>query len=233
MTDNNKEKSKRSEKSLQARKAIILAAAFGSIFALAGFWLAAILGEGAHPNLFPIPGGILGLLIGASIGLFSAYPSHVSRIFKAISKIPGRVFGKISKKARLIIAACFLLLIAGYSWIMLAETRSVQHFRLQLILGKSDFGKIDLGGADLRGVNLRWADLHGANLSEAVLVWADLRWADLRGTDLRGTDLGRTAMGGHYPPEKNFLEGAIYDEDTIWPPGMSPDRYGAVFIPSE
>jgi uncharacterized protein YjbI with pentapeptide repeats len=78
--------------------------------------------------------------------------------------------------------------------------------------------------ADLRGANLYGADLRTANLNGANLRGADLRWADLRGADLTAAKLQ------HINPNGADLKGAIYDDNTQWPPGFHWDGYGVRWV---
>jgi uncharacterized protein YjbI with pentapeptide repeats len=68
---------------------------------------------------------------------------------------------------------------------------------------------VDLQEADLRFARLQKANLSGASLCRAALGRAQLQEADLREADLQKADLN----------DAN-LEGALADEDTVWPEGF-------------
>lgn len=116
-------------------------------------------------------------------------------------------------------------------------------------------GGADITGADFTAADIRQADLGfvfgddaiftHANLCEAGL-WGgyfrgaqfyeaglyairrpgDMRETDLRGADLRKADLGGTDLRGA-KLRGALLSGAIYDADTKWPRGFSPQKAGA------
>lgn len=90
---------------------------------------------------------------------------------------------------------------------------------------------LDLTGADLRDADLRGCDLRGADLLVADLTGADLRGCDLRGARLRGADLlGADLRGADLRGAggllDGYLEGATYNEDTMWPEYFSPEGQG-------
>lgn len=107
----------------------------------------------------------------------------------------------------------------------------------------------NLSGASLIGTDLTGANLSGASLAGANLVGANLRGADLRGADLRAAELVATSDLLDW---KNFddntlsslseaqwnklelgdaiLDGAKYDNLTIWPDGFTPPA-GVIYQP--
>jgi len=87
---------------------------------------------------------------------------------------------------------------------------------------------VDLSEANLQAANLRYADMREAKLKGARMREAFLGEANLRGADLCGVDLGeaRFSFAGVEGPD---LVGAIYDQDTKWPPGIDPAVAGALF----
>ena len=118
----------------------------------------------------------------------------------------------------------------------------------------ADLSEADLLGANLAQTNL-WgscltrANLREANLSGANLQEVDLTRAWLLGTDLSETNLRKANLAGAIlenvsranlskvinPVEANIrerhsinLQGAKYDQDTIWPEGFDPVEAGAV-----
>ncbi len=84
---------------------------------------------------------------------------------------------------------------------------------------KAELRRIDLTGADLMGANLSEADLTGAMLDRADLSKAYLVNVRLYGASLVSTNLDSTD-----------LRGALYDDDTIFPPGTYPESRGAYRI---
>ena len=94
---------------------------------------------------------------------------------------------------------------------------------------------VDLQGADLRWAWLRWAQLDGADLSYADLRNAHLDGASLAGAEmaeaqLRGAHLEGASLLGVLDLGQAQLEGALADDDTIWPEGFSPREAGITFI---
>ena len=98
-----------------------------------------------------------------------------------------------------------------------------------------------LAGANLKGADLYWAllftaNLRGANLEWAVMRGADLKSADLEGANLRNADLSRDNVGGGTSLEGanllgtdlrwTKLDGATYDESTVFPDGFDPASAG-------
>jgi uncharacterized protein YjbI with pentapeptide repeats len=79
-----------------------------------------------------------------------------------------------------------------------------------------ELNHVPFGGADLTDANLQRAFLRGADLREARLAGADLRRARLTGATLCRADLVEAD-----------LRGAIYDDQTRWPPGFDADERGA------
>jgi hypothetical protein len=104
--------------------------------------------------------------------------------------------------------------------------------------GDRNFAKIDLS----RGVDLSWQDLSGANftgadfygavlssiqltastLSQANLAHANLSQANLSAANLRGADLTGAIL------DNVNLQGAIYDEQTMFPYGFNVIASGCI-----
>ena len=74
---------------------------------------------------------------------------------------------------------------------------------------------------DFYQANLREAGLRGAHLQEAVFYDADLSKAVLRDAKLAGANFYRATLDGAN------LNGAEYDDKTIWPEGFKVDESGA------
>jgi hypothetical protein len=109
-----------------------------------------------------------------------------------------------------------------------------------------DLHGISLRNADVRnallmGANLREADfteaclanaiLDGAILTHAVLHRAILTGASFKGARLEQANLSKarilfTDFSGAFLKDVN-LDGASYDESTLWPKGFIPEEFGA------
>lgn len=103
-------------------------------------------------------------------------------------------------------------------------------------LHDADLSGASLIGADLTGANLNRASLAGANLVGAVLRGVDLRGADLRDAELIATaelldrknldddELTRLseAQWNKLALGNAILDGARYDNQTLWPEGFTP-----------
>ena len=76
-------------------------------------------------------------------------------------------------------------------------------------LSRADLSGADLTGADLENANLYGADLGGADLTNTILCGAVLVGADMSGAIVDGTV---------------FCDN-VYDESTIWPDGVDPERF--------
>ena len=62
----------------------------------------------------------------------------------------------------------------------------------------------------------------GASLEETILYNTDLRAANLSGADLSKANLTGVQLC------KNGIEGAFFDDHTLWPAGFDPIAAGAV-----
>ena len=105
-----------------------------------------------------------------------------------------------------------------------------------------DLAGFHLAGKDFTGANFVGADLRQANLSGATLEFAKLHRADLRGAKLDETPLfpsetlypSETLTPGPILPNANLqgvqLTQAKYDSDTRWPPNITPESAGAIFV---
>ena len=87
----------------------------------------------------------------------------------------------------------------------------------------------DLTGAKLESAELSGARLPGALLTNAVLHSANCRGADLTGADMRRCDLRGTVLVGATLVNAQ-LEGAVYDDSTVFPDGYETDGSGMVFL---
>jgi uncharacterized low-complexity proteins-like len=86
--------------------------------------------------------------------------------------------------------------------------------------------------------HLEGADLEEAHLEGAVLDEAHLEGAHLKGTHLEGADLREANLEGVYFDydalrDKKLLDGALYDEKTIFPKGFNPEEYGMILVDEE
>lgn len=105
------------------------------------------------------------------------------------------------------------------------------------------FDDADISRADLSGIDLYWArffrarcigtnftraSLQGAVLDLADLTEADLTEADLSYDNLQGsTSLLGTCLRDAILTETKF-EGALYDDETIFPKGFDPQAVGMI-----
>ena len=91
-----------------------------------------------------------------------------------------------------------------------------------------------LGCANLYSADLYSADLHYANLTGAYLYYADLFGADLTDANLFGADLTDANLNGANLTGANYWEtaiwaGATYNNSTIFPEGMNPEKVGMIY----
>jgi hypothetical protein len=91
-------------------------------------------------------------------------------------------------------------------------------------LYKADLRDANLTNANLTGADLYSADLHYANLTGAYLYYADLFGADLTDANLNGANL----TGANYW-ETAIWAGATYNNSTIFPEGMNPEKVGMIY----
>ena len=94
------------------------------------------------------------------------------------------------------------------------------------------FDMANLEGANLCDARPIGTRFSGANLSDAKLIRACCEGADLRGANLQGADVGFAVFRGADIRGANMdclrimdadFSGALYDEHTIFPNGISPD----------
>ena len=105
-------------------------------------------------------------------------------------------------------------------------------------LGGAHLQAAHLEGAYLPFAHLEGADLEEAHLEGAVLDEAHLEGAHLKGTHLEGADLREANLEGVYFDydalrDKKLLDGALYDEKTIFPKGFNPEEYGMILVDEE
>ena len=98
----------------------------------------------------------------------------------------------------------FALLIDG----LLSDVRLVDASLISANLSGADLTNAVVGRADLRNANLT-----GATFTGAILLMSDLRDANLTDADLTGAFLGSARLQGA------TLDGALYDENTVFPSG--------------
>ncbi|WP_435224248.1 pentapeptide repeat-containing protein [Streptomyces sp. Tue6028] len=94
---------------------------------------------------------------------------------------------------------------------------------------------VDLEGADLRWAWLRWAHLDGADLSyadlrDAHLEGASLVGAEMTGARFHGAHLEGASLLGVLDLDHAQLEGAVADDETVWPEQFSPREAGITVI---
>lgn len=110
-----------------------------------------------------------------------------------------------------------------------------------------------LFGAQLAGANFKRADLYSASFTEANLDGANFEGAQMQGANLtdtscvgtsfRNADLGRDSFGGSTRLQganltkailnRAKLEGAEYDDRTLFPKGFYPASHGMVETETE
>ena len=78
--------------------------------------------------------------------------------------------------------------------------------------------------ADLRGNSLKRANFERANLREANLQGSDLQGAYLERANLEGANLKDAILEGAY------LKRSVYNSDTVFPEGFSPESRGMIGI---
>jgi hypothetical protein len=83
---------------------------------------------------------------------------------------------------------------------------------------------IDASGVDFYRANLREAGFRDADLTNAVFYEADLSNAVLKNAKLAGCNFYDAILDG------TSLQGASYDEHTVWPNGFAVETSGAVRI---
>lgn len=86
--------------------------------------------------------------------------------------------------------------------------------------------RADFTGARLAETNMSMGNFSGANFTVASLAGADLRGANLMGSTLdpRSFTSAWAFSLGPTDSRVNRLDGAIYDDSTIWPNGFPPPR---------
>jgi hypothetical protein len=86
-------------------------------------------------------------------------------------------------------------------------------------LANANLTDANLTGAYLNSADLRYADLINANLINGILHYADLANANLTGANLFGAIEWQTAT----------WTGATYNDATVFPGGMNPEKYGMIY----
>ena len=82
-----------------------------------------------------------------------------------------------------------------------------------------------LAGAHLEGADLAGAHLEGTSLAFAHLEGADLTFAQIQGVDLRNVVFDQIAL-----LDKNLLDRAEYDNETVFPDWLNPKQYGMQLV---
>jgi uncharacterized protein YjbI with pentapeptide repeats len=90
----------------------------------------------------------------------------------------------------------------------------------------ASFLKANLTKAILSGSRPISAEFEGANLEYANLEGADVAWANFKNANLKGANMNCQRM------DSTEMEGAIYDNKTIWPSDFAPASKGAILVDS-
>ena len=103
-----------------------------------------------------------------------------------------------------------------------------------LYLGCADLNGADLYVADLTHAYLANADLTYANLPHATLTGANLNNANLYvatlyGADLHDANLAYANLYGAQGWQSAHWHGATYNDATIFPEGMNPEKFGMIY----
>jgi hypothetical protein len=106
-------------------------------------------------------------------------------------------------------------------------------------LANADLTYADLIDANLTNAGLTYADLVGADLSNANLFYADLILANLSSANLNGADLSNSNLTGAALFGADLFgaiewqtatwAGAAYNDATIFPNGMNPEKFGMIY----
>lgn len=101
-------------------------------------------------------------------------------------------------------------------------------------LSRADFSNSKLCDGSLQGSNLQDASFEKADLSGVEFHEADLRKANLRGAKLKRARFSSARLEGADFTDAVFsdsgLSRATFDDNTKWPKGFEPEKYGAVKI---
>lgn len=101
-------------------------------------------------------------------------------------------------------------------------------------LSRADFSNSKLCGGNLIGSNLREASFEKADLSGVGFREADLRKANLRGAKIKDARFPKARLEGADFTDADIsdsdLSRATFDDNTKWPKGFEPDKFGAVKI---
>ncbi|QGJ71838.1 Hypothetical protein PBC10988_35500 [Planctomycetales bacterium 10988] len=92
--------------------------------------------------------------------------------------------------------------------------------RLLFVCESEDLAGTDFSEQDLIEADLSNLCLESCSFAGATLIASDLRQADLRNANFLGADLSLAKIDGA------LLQGAIYDETTVWPLNFSPESNG-------
>jgi hypothetical protein len=110
------------------------------------------------------------------------------------------------------------------------------NFKQQDLTG-AGLWETNLTSADLRGANLTraflWnADLMGANLTEASLSGALLQSSTLTTANLAAANLKSASLSQATVTSANFDAATVYNQWTIFPPGLDPAAEGLTLVVS-
>jgi uncharacterized protein YjbI with pentapeptide repeats len=95
-------------------------------------------------------------------------------------------------------------------------------------LSFSNFQLKPLTGANFRQTVLFEARFMGANLTEADFTGAHLVGADFRNSNMQMANLSRADLT-RSRVEGAKMQGASYDQFTLFPDGFSPQQYGLIY----
>ena len=88
-------------------------------------------------------------------------------------------------------------------------------------------------GANLRGSILRRTQLRNANLKKANLENVELELAGLENANFQGANFQGAKLEQIFFNHNTKWQGAIYDEETVFPEGFDPVAKGMRFEPSD
>lgn len=91
--------------------------------------------------------------------------------------------------------------------------------QLNINLRGSSFEGVNVSRVHFRGTDLRFTDFRNAKMHNVIFENVDLRNADLRGADLSGAQ-----FIGDSPAKRYQLQGALFDEETIWDHSDFPSK---------
>lgn len=96
-----------------------------------------------------------------------------------------------------------------------------------------------MSGSALMNASFTGAQMNCVRLLDVVAAYADFSGADLSMANLKNADVGGSSFANSNLRGVNFdvkrldgtiFFGAIYNDQTIWPKGFSPQRVGAIRV---